>query len=151
MHSKKIRDLKKNSRLWIRIFWKTQRAPNLHNPLNLEHKSLQDVYWATQSESIRAGCRPVEFTLFRKKKKKKTREGTRGYWGQKGDWKRRMCVRVLLLTCFPQSSDFPKKLRRWLAVLTGCMTVCSWNRCIQCERACVGPGQPGPRDLFYEQ
>lgn len=49
----------------------TQNTPNLHNPLNLEHKSLQDVYQATQSEPIRASYRPVEFALF-----KNTRERT---------------------------------------------------------------------------
>lgn len=44
----------------------TQSTPNLHYALNLEHKSLQDVYRATQSEPIRASYRPVEFALFKK-------------------------------------------------------------------------------------
>lgn len=45
---------------------RNQSAPNLHSPLNLEQKSLQDVYQATQSEPIRASYRPVEFALFKK-------------------------------------------------------------------------------------
>lgn len=53
-----------------------KRHPNLHNPLNLEHKSLQDVYLATQSEPIRACYRPAEIALF-KTTRKRTWGGTR--------------------------------------------------------------------------
>lgn len=67
MNSEKIwiRDLKILG-LWMRMS-ATQTTPNLHNPLNLEHKSLQDVSQATQSEPIRACYRPVEFALLKKK------------------------------------------------------------------------------------
>lgn len=60
----------------------TQSTANLHYPLNLEHKLLQDVYRVTQSEPIRASYRPVEFALF-----KKTWERTWGSWGLRGDSK----------------------------------------------------------------
>ena len=107
--------------LWMR-FSKHQRAPNLHSPLNLEHKSLQDVYRVTQSEPIRASYRPVEFALF----KKNTSEGTRGSRGRKRKRLREkervdMCESILN-KCSPPSRDFPKK--QCCCVLTSFPQLC---------------------------
>lgn len=103
-------------------FSKHQRAPNLHSPLNLEHKSLQDVYRVTQSEPIRASYRPVEFALF----KKNTSEGTRGSRGRKRKRlreKERVDVcESILNKCSPPSRDFPKK--QCCCVLTSFPQLC---------------------------
>lgn len=125
--------------------------------LNLEHKSLQDVYRATQSEPIRASYRPVEFALFKKKEKKKHRKGQEEAGDEEETVKKEMCVcvcvRVLLLTRCPLSWGFPKKccnccfvgLLRFVSDHM-CPRL-SVHNCLQYVRAlCIGLGQPGPWD-----